>query len=215
MAISNLQQLYARVYALLENNTEFYREQEVRKAILNGLRWLNLCTGFYRITVPIILQPGQWLYNLPSQILHPIRVATDIRQLERVSLSSIGRDNRNWMHEMENGGSGKTEFWASFGAGRILIGYPPENHASTAYVDGIAEPSLPSGLLDMIDLPADYYDWLIHYAAADCMLKCGGIVADASSAIYSKLASEVPAIIQAQQRMKKNIRAEIREPMSR
>lgn len=179
-----LADLESQVYDQLDNNTDFYVQAEVDRAINEAVRTLNLFTGFLQTTSTITggTQAGRVFYDTPGNILFPIGVRFNTRPLKKSSLRSIGSMHRNWMtHTTVN--FGPVADWIPVGTRKFAL-HPSDSVGSvTLQVIGVQEPTALASATDTVSVPDEHVDTLVNLASHILQLKEGGkIFADASQA---------------------------------
>lgn len=179
-----LSDLIDRVYSRLEGNTVFYTQQEVEDAINEGIRVLNLVTGFLQATGTVTTVAGQSIYAVPSTVLIPTRVALGGRYLTRASLRKLGHAEPTWMRDTTSTVKHPVRDWAPVGVASFAI-FPAEATAGkTITVTGVAEPVPLTELTHALQYPSEFADALEDYAAHVCAMKGGGVVSKAAMVAY-------------------------------
>lgn len=186
--------LKSRVWAQLDNNTRFFPDAEVTRAINDSLKQLNLFTGIVQGPVTLTTQAGRYFYRLPGSVICPIVVDLDGRQLRRTSFRNMAARRRNWLRET-SANHGPTSVWMPVGTGTIAIHPADSVGGRTLRVVGILEPTELVYDSDVIDLPDEMVDAIEHLAVLGEQLKEGGAVFYQASRKYQDFQKEVTAWI--------------------
>ncbi len=186
--------LKSRVWAQLDNNTRFFPDVEVTRAINDSLCQLNLFTGIVQGPVELTTQAGRYFYRLPGSVLCPIAVDLDGRQLRRTSVHNLASRRRMWLRET-SANHGPTSLWAPLGTGAVAIHPADSVGGRTLRVVGILEPTRLVYDSDLVDLPDEMTDAIEHLSVLAMQLKEGGSVFYQASRKYEEFQKEVVAWI--------------------
>lgn len=196
MPTVTLAQLETRVWDGLDANTLFYPEDNIRRVINEGLRRLNLLTGFTQVDIAVsgFSVAGRLVYTVPSGVLLPQRVYFEQRELEKLSLRQLGAQFRNWTVD-SNASIGPVSRWCPIGINQFVI-HPLDSYGGQLIeVSGVGPitPLVAQG--DTVSLNNELTDILVDYARSRSMLKEGGKpFADASMA-YQQMISKVKTMM--------------------
>ena len=168
--LATLQQL---VLDKLDGNVGMYPLAQITLALNQGLRRLNLITGFQQATVPV---PGwtvanQLVYNPPPGILIPITVYVEERELVKVgSLQELAEQHRNWATDT-TATSGPTQRWAAIGITQFVIHPMDAVGGRLLEVSGVA-PIIPlTAPGQTVNLDDEWVDMLVDYASTRVMIR--------------------------------------------
>ena len=176
MPTTTLQQIEDKVYSGLDNNTLEFPEVYVRLAINEGLRRLNLLTGFQQATLPIdgnFTVAGRRQYSTPAGILIPLRVDYEGVEIQRVALERLARAYQNWSVDSSDS-FGPVARWASIGLTTFVIHPVDALGGGLLEVTGVTSitPLVNPG--DFVTLDDQFADILVSYAKMRVMCKEGG-----------------------------------------
>ena len=185
MPRTSLLDLENLVYGQLDGNTEFYPQAEVDASINEGLRVLNLFTGFQQGSASITggTDASRVYYDIPDAILYPVAVHLGGRQLLPSTVPAIAARFRDWM-TASTAENGPTAYWIPFGTRKFAI-YPPCSQAGVSLVVyGVLEPSELQAATDTVTVPDEFSSCLADLASHALQLKEGGAVFAAASVLY-------------------------------
>lgn len=187
-----LQDLDARVLDRLEGNSLFYVQTERTNAINEGLRVLNMYTGFTQgvVSVPGGTQAGRYIYDQPAGLLFPMAVAFNNRQLRRTTFRALAQRYRLWSQDTTTSFGPVAEWWP---IGVQKFGIHPADVISglPLAIVGVIEPTLLVNPTDVINLPDEFTETVVELAAHVLQLKEGGKIFADASALYQKFLSEM------------------------
>lgn len=173
MASVTLQQLETRVYDQLDANNLEFAEPFVRAAINQGLFRLNVLLGFSQATLPIagnFTVQGQRQYPVPAGILIPLRLDFEGQELDRVSLSRLGRAYRTWAVDSTRD-LGPVARWASIGLSQFVIHPIDALGGNSIEVTGIANLVPLAAPTDTILLDDQWQEIVVRFAKVRVMAK--------------------------------------------
>lgn len=204
-----LADLEANVYSQLDNNSLFYTQAEVDRAINEAVRTLNLYTGYLQESASGgTTTANRTFYDVPASILWPTAVYYNGRPLRKNSLGAIGMLRKEWMYDR---GSvyGPVANWIPIGIRKYAI-HPACSIGSVALtVEGVAEPTTLVYATDVIEFPDEFSDTLTDLAVHVLPLKEGGkVFADAASA-YEDFLKGVKGITMWQRLKQPRFRVEV------
>jgi hypothetical protein len=182
--------MQADVYNRLENNTLLYSLAEVTNAINENVRILNAFTGFYQPTVPLstLTIPGRSIYEIPSNIIVPLTVRFERRDLSKSSLDSSAWSSRDVL--IKKGGAPRS--WIPIGLRRFILS--PVDSVGGRYLEcvGIAETPLLVNPTDSFSLSDEYTEAIEDGSFLTLVLKEGGkILADAVRSVLPRWKSKM------------------------
>ena len=175
--------LKSRVWAQLDDNTTFYPAAEVTRAINDSFQQLNLFTGIVQGPVTITTEINRYFYPLPGNVITPLAVDLDGRQLKRTSLTNLASRRGRWLRET-SGNHGPTAVWAPVGSRTIAIHPADSLGGRTLRVVGVLEPTLLVAAGDLINIPDEMVDAVEDLAVLALQLKEGGSVFYQASSKY-------------------------------
>lgn len=180
--LGNFQQL---VLDRLDGNSVLYTTPELTRTINEALCVLNLYCGFLQssIQVPGFSQANQLLYATPPGLIFPLRCQFEGRQLDRISLSQIGRQYYSWMTDTTVT-RGPVAHWVPLGVSLFAIHPMDASGGQDILVTGVVEPTPLVNSGDVIQLEDEYATIIADYAAHRLPLKEGGKVFSDSSVGY-------------------------------
>src|SRR5574337_450524 len=98
MPTYQLSALEGFVWDRLDVNSSFFPEPQVRLAINQALKRLNVLSGFNQATVGVpFTTAGKYLYAVPAGITIPLRVEYERRELQRIGLGRLARRYRTFL----------------------------------------------------------------------------------------------------------------------
>lgn len=186
VTLSNLRDF---VYSSLENNTDFYTQTEVDRAINDAIIVLNLITGFLQYAGTVAASATNSVHSVPSGVLLATRVAYNGRALEKSSVSKISNAYPTWMNETTATTDMPVTYWFPIGITKFGIYPRPSTTGRNLSVTGVAEPTLLSTGTDTLTFPSEFGDAIERYASFEPQLKAGGIVGKAAMEIYKAFLS--------------------------
>jgi hypothetical protein len=182
--------LKSRVLAQLDNNTAFYPELKVTRAINDGLQQLNLFTGIVQGPVTFTTKVGRHYYYLPDGVITPLAVDLDGKQLRRTSLHNLAARRGRWLRET-SANHGTTDVWAPVGSRTIAIHPADSKGGRTLRVVGVLEPTLLVADADVIDIPDEMVDAVEDLAVLGLQLKEGGSIFYQASGKYVEFQKQI------------------------
>jgi len=186
-----LEELESSVYAQLDGNVLFYTEPEVRAAINDAVRALNLYTGMLQSTLTVAggTVAGRQIYDVPQGILYPLGVYVNSRQLDRSTLRAIGMRYRRWT-EHTTANFGRMSDWIPLGITKFAVHPVDVVGGRTLQVVGVVEPAELVNGSDVINCPDTFASTVEDLASHTLQLKEGGkIFSDASVGYQAFLAT--------------------------
>lgn len=181
-------QMRTAVYAQLDDNTDFYPELEVGRAVNEVIRVANLFVGFWQTTATIATQANRVFYNVPGSIVAPLAVDVDGRQLSRCSFAAMGARRKGWMRET-TAQWGRVNSWIPLGIRKLAI-HPVDSTGGRALrITGVAEPVPLTADGDLINAPDEVLQAIEHLAVHVLPLKEGGKVFADGASYYNEFLS--------------------------
>lgn len=182
------------IYSTLDNNTLFYPQAEVDRAINEALRVVNCFTGFLQTSA--VVSGGtdalRAYYRVPDGILFPLAVHWKNRQLRRNSLQAITGRHRDWS-DRPSSVFGAPADWIPVGIRTFAI-HPQDSVASNALtVYGVSDTTELALATDVVQLEDEAADSVSHLAAHALQIKEGGKVFADSSLHYQEFLHEMKA----------------------
>jgi hypothetical protein len=112
-----------RVWGRLDGNQAFYPQAEIDRLINEGVRVLNLFTGFsqQRVSAGVTILNWQF-YRVPAPITIPMEVYVNEQQLKKSSIQQINGANPKWLRGQVKDFTGR---WVPFGTQMFAIVGPP------------------------------------------------------------------------------------------
>lgn len=177
-----LADLESNIYSQLDDNSLFYTQAEVDRAINEAIRVLNLYTGYLQDSVSGgTTTINRVFYDVPSDILWPTAVYYGGRVLKKATLSAVGGMNKRWL--LDTGSNyGPVAEWIPIGTRKYAL-HPACSRGGVALtVEGVAEPTAMASATDLTEFPDEYLDTLTDLAVHILPLKEGGkVFADAAT----------------------------------
>lgn len=189
MPTTTLAQVESQILGRLEGNSTLYPEAEQRRGANEGLRYVNIMTGFTqaRVFVPGNTVAGQYLYSCPAGVDVPLRVDYEGRELERTPLTSLSRHHPYWWRETTSN-CGPVQHWTPIGNTRFLIHPADASGGRALEVFGVAPVTPLAAPAQPITLDDAFMEMLVEYAAHRMPLKEGGeVFSSASGQLYPSL----------------------------
>jgi hypothetical protein len=180
----SLSQLETRVYTRLDGNNQLYPITDVDRLINEGVRILNLFTGFNQGTVPLGLTVANWQwYRVPAPVVIPMRVYLEGRQLYKSTATGTSNTDQRWLRA---GAGSYTRTWIPVGT--TMFGIHPVDPSGGKFLEvwGILTPSLLVNPGDTMTLDDEYSDLISLYAFMGLVLKEGGKPFADASGEYQK-----------------------------
>ena len=178
-----LAQMDSRVLGRVEGNSGFYQQQQRYDAINEAIRYTNLWTGFLqqRVTVGTTV-PGRFVYDVPPQVLIPMSVWFDGKELRKPPLSEMATARRDFLVRTSSV-DGMTRSWCCIGLRKVVIIPADMRGGHVLEVGGIIEPTPLVNPGDFISIPDQYSELVEEYAWFTLVLTEGGkVFADAKIA---------------------------------
>lgn len=191
MPVVTLGDLKNSVYARVEGNDAFYPQEEVIDAINDGIRTLNLLTGFLQATQTFTTVAGQGVYDTPSGILIPQRVSFNGRYLSKVPIQKACESSRKWISETTAELGRPVEYWVPIGINKIALVPIDAAGGNTVSVTGVAEPAALNDDSDTIAYPSEFGDVIAEYATHILMMKAGGLMSKGAMTFYQSFVKRV------------------------
>jgi len=156
-------QVRTLAYERLDNNTRFYRTDEVNRLINEALRTFNALTGYWKVRVgPIATVADQVFYALPGTMTNPMVAQWNGKSLQFASLFSMDYSRRAWQSETTTSGGevpDEPKIWCPVGLTQFAI-WPADAVAGNSLLfDGVATTPVMSADGDFI------LDYVQHLAA--------------------------------------------------
>lgn len=166
-----LQDLIDRTYARLDNNQALYTRQEVIACINEAVKTLNLIVGFQQISKVLTTQSRRIWYNIPNEIVFPLRVKIENTYLQPSSMLSIGRTHPQWVTENTYNTQSQVSSWVRFGFRKIAIHPADFSGGKQLTITGVAEPPLLVAPSDTIQFSNDIMSAFDLYTSSTICLK--------------------------------------------
>ena len=189
-----LADLEQNVYSQLDDNSLFYTQAEVDRAINEAIRVLNLYTGYLQESASGgTTTAGRVFYDTPAAILWPTAVYYGGRVLKKATLSSMGGARKRWLADTGSA-YGPVAEWVPIGIRKYAL-HPACSRGGVALtVEGVAEPSPMVNATDLTEFPDEYLDTLTDLAVHTLPLKEGGKVFADSATSYQEFLKGVQGI---------------------
>jgi hypothetical protein len=182
------------VYSTLDDNTLFYPQAEVDRAINEALRVVNCFTGFLQTSA--VVSGGtdalRVYYRVPDGILFPLAVHWSGRQLRRNSLPAVASKYRDWT-DRPSSVFGAPADWIPIGTRTFAIHPQDSVAANVLTVYGVSQTTALSAGSDVVQLEDEATDAVSHLAAHTLQIKEGGKVFADSSLHYQEFLHEMKA----------------------
>lgn len=193
MPTLNLTAIRAKVYARLENNTDFYLTTEADRAINDAIKVVNMYTGFIQTTISI---PGgtvanQVDYQTPTGILFPLRVAIGGQVIDKRSWASMGQGNSAWRLDTTANTGIAVSIWVPVGLTIFSLNPADSTGGQVISVAGVAEPTPLASGGDVIQIPDEFVDLIMDLASHILPLKEGGLIFSQAGALYTMFLSRI------------------------
>ncbi len=182
-----LGQLSEFVYDRVENNELLYTQPEVTAAINEALRIINIFTGFNEDSVQLrgFTVANQLLYQTPTDMLFPTRVAFEGRDLDKVGLRLMGQTYRNWATDTTDT-YGPVARWIPIGLKTFALHPIDATGGNSVTVTGVMETQQLLNSTDVMQLDDEFVTLVTEYAGHRLPLKeTGKTFADASLLIQA------------------------------
>lgn len=183
MPVYTLGALDANLLDRLDNNTLFYTQAERYRVINEAMCISNAFLGWYQISieVPGYSRANQLVYNVPSNLIFPLRVQFEGRQLDRISLEQIGKTYWTWMTDTTVT-RGPVAHWVPMGVTLFCLHPIDARGGGDIVVTGVGEPPTLTASGQSISIEDEYAQMIVDYAAHRLPLKEGGkVFADAAA----------------------------------
>lgn len=172
-----LKDIKDQVYAKLEDNREMYKEDEVRDAINEGYRILNLFCGWVNATVPVSTTytiADRVIYDVPYRIVIPQKVSFEGQALEKVPLSVAALNLPIFLRSYTSSTGQNVSRWIPIGLRKFAI-YPADSvGGGLLEVTGIANPIVMLNDSDRVVIPKEGINAVVDYAAHSVQCKLQG-----------------------------------------
>lgn len=170
LTLATLQQ---RVYSRLDGNTLLYPVEEVNRYINEGIRTINLFTGFQQasVIIPHQTQNNRIWYDIPNHIIFPLRVRIGNTYLQPSAVENIGRANPLWVTETTRNVDSPVASWVRFGFRKLAIHPADAVGGMDITLTGVKEPKLLVNQSDTIQFSNDILSAFDMYASFSLPLK--------------------------------------------
>lgn len=155
----------------MDSNTLLYPLPEVDKLINEGIKIINLIVGFQQISKILITQPRRIWYNIPNEIVFPLRVKIENTYLQPSSMLSIGRTHPQWIAENTHNTQSQVASWVRFGFRKMAIHPSDYIGGKQLTITGVAEPPLMVTASDTIQFSNDVLSAFDLYCGHVLLLK--------------------------------------------
>jgi len=181
-----LADLDARVLHRVEENSQFYQASSRYGAINESVRATNLWTGFYQGRIPLSLSiPNRTIYDLPRNVLVPMSVYFNFKEIRKTSLPEIASAKKDFMART-GATDGRMRMWCPIGLRKIVV-YPADYVGGrTMEVGGVLEPDPLVNPTDVVTIPDQYTEAIEEYAWFTLVLTEGGKVFSDAVMAYQK-----------------------------
>lgn len=166
-----LETLRERVYSRIDNNALLFPTIEVDTMINEGVKILNLFTGFQQISLQQTTESNRVWYDIPNEIVFPLRVQIENTYLMPTSVNSIGRSNPQWVTQNSNNMASQVSCWIRFGSRKLGINPADSIGGKQLTITGIREPKPLVNLDDTINFPNEIMAAFDQYASHILLLK--------------------------------------------
>lgn len=191
MPTFTLSQLEQRIWDSLDNNSGQYPEPQLRLVVNEGLRRLNLLTGFNQATVSVSggSVANRLEYSTPAGIMIPMRLDYNGRELNRMSFRRLVQKRIDWA--TKTNASGPVSDWATISLTRFVICPIDAVGGSVLDMTGVAPitPLVNSG--DPVTLDDAFADLLVDYGRMRAPLKEGGATFANASIAYQAMVKKL------------------------
>lgn len=183
------------VYSTLDNNTLFYPQAEVDRAINEALRVLNCFTGFLQtsVVVPGGTDADRVYYDVPDGILFPLAVHWQNRQLMRNSIPVLASKHLDWT-KRSSAIHGSPADWVPLGIRKFALHPQDAVAGNTLTVYGVARTTPLVLATDVVQLPDEYADAITHLASHAVQIKEGGNIFAQASVLYQGFLHEMKSM---------------------
>ena len=204
-----LADLEQNVYSQLDDNSLFYTQAEVDRAINEAIRVLNLYTGYLQESASGgTTTVNRVFYDVPSAILWPTAVYYGGRVLKKATVPAIGGFRKRWLADT-GAKYGPVAEWVPIGIRKYAI-HPACSIGSVALtVEGVAEPTEMVNATDVLEFPDEYLDTMTDLAVHILPLKEGGKVFADSASSYQDFLKGVQGISMWQKLKQPRFRVEV------
>jgi len=177
MPTITLSELKSLTYSHLEGNRQMYQEDEVTRAINEGIKLTNIFAGWFNTsaTVPSVTTiANRVIYRVPESIVIPEKVSINGVELAKVGLLQLCRNWPDWMTDTTATTGQMTARWCPYAFNRIILN--PADSIGGAYLEitGIGNPPDLSDDTDDISIPKDGTVAVSEYAAHIVQCKLTG-----------------------------------------
>jgi hypothetical protein len=156
----------------------FWTAPEETAAINEGLRFLNLLTGFWKTRITLDTAASTWEYALPASMLYRMRVEYDGHPLSPSGLFDLDYGRPTWMTETTaSGGDVPTRptIWVPISLQLIAIWPSDAVPHHTLTLDGVANTPILVADGDYLDLGDEQVSLLLDYALHVLSFTRGGV----------------------------------------
>lgn len=185
-----LVQLRGYFYEQVDQNTTFWRTDEVDRILQESVRVFNCLTGFWRgqITIAGGTVAGQHFYNVPSGMTYLLRAEVNQQPLGSSSLWDLDYGQPNW--EAESATSGNLpQVFAPAGVNLFAIWPASFAGGESLVVEGVVSaPALTTS--GFIDLGQDEVELILDYAEHIAQFKEGGQEFEVSQLLLKEFLKE-------------------------
>jgi hypothetical protein len=182
-----LEDIKDQVYSKLEENRDMYQEDEVRDAINEAYRIMNLFCGWVNATVPISSTytiAGRVVYDVPYKIAIPQKVSFEGQALEKVALSVAALNLPKFLREFTADTGQNVSRWIPIGIRAFAINPADSVGGGRLEVTGIANPVLMYNDADTVIIPKEGVNAVVDYAAHSVQCKLQGVPFMQSLSLY-------------------------------
>ena len=182
-----LQQLRTLVLDRLEGNNLLYTNPELDAVINESLRITNLFTVFNEISIQFsgFMVVGQLLYQTPSPIIFPTRIAFEGRDLDKTGLKLAAQTYRSWAVDTTDT-YGPVARWIPIGIKTFALHPIDAQGGNDLTITGVAEPDQLVNPGDVMQLDDEFVTLIADYGGHRlCFKEAGKTFADASVLIQA------------------------------
>lgn len=172
--MATLGQLKQAILSKLDDNSRFYPEGEVARALLEQLRVANLYLCYNVTELSLTVYPGTVVQAVPDNVIAVFSVSDAGRPLKRTSLAELARSQRDW-YRCTTASHGRLRYWSMIGPGQLVV-WPLPSSSRQLKLRCTLEPTLPSSDAGTVELPDFLTDSVVSAAAHALQLKEGGSI---------------------------------------
>lgn len=168
-----LADLRARVLARVDGNSLLYPNVEIDTYINEGIKSINLAVGFIQrsVIIPYQMQPNRVFYDIPNEIIFPLRLKVENTYLQPSSLLNIGRSTPQWITDTTSNTNSPVASWVRFGFRKFAVHPASSIGGMDLTMTGVGEPKLLVNASDTINFSNDILSAFDLYASFALLIK--------------------------------------------